>query len=304
MNGITTHGLPHTVNENDLIRFVTHCAHNLRLKHTTIKSYLAGIRNLYIKRGKGDILLDLNGVQLVRLQLVLRGIKKDQNHTPQRRLPITAPILRQLCALLHVGIFGSYCDLIMESALLLGWFGCMRSGEFTAKDNVFDASAHLAMQDVDRHYDRCLNKKYIQVRIKASKTDPFRKGSFIKLYETGYDLCPFRVLSKLLAVRSDMAALPADPLLYLPEGTLLTRQVFVRNLRTLLSVLGYADTTKFCGHSLRRGLASSASAANVPDHVIAAMGRWESDCYKLYIDLPNRAIASAQHSVANPDLLL
>ena len=304
MYGLSYNGIPSEVNEDTLIRFATHCASSLHLKYTTIKCYLAGIRNIYIKRGQGDILLDRYGCQRERLQLVLRGIKKDQQHTPHRRQPITVDILRQLTSFLHIGVFGAYRDLIMESALLMGWFGCLRSGEFTAANSEYDASIHIAIRDVREKFDSVIHKKYMEVQIKGSKTDPFRRGVAIKLFETGKKLCPFTVLSKLLSLRKAYCQNQNDPFFYLPECTVLTRTVFVNNLKVLLRLIGQDDWHTFSGHSLRRGLATSASAANVPDHLIASMGRWQSDCYKMYIDIPNISIASAQCTLADPQLTL
>ena len=94
-----------------------------------------------------------------------------------------------------------------------------------------------------------------------------------------------------------MLAKADDPLFYLPECTVLTRQAFVSRLKTLLSMLGYNDVN-FSGHSLRRGFATSASAANIQDHVIASLGRWSSDCYKTYIDLPKVSVASTHRTLA------
>ena len=218
---------------------------------------------------------------------------------PKRRFPITAPILQKLCVTLRSGVFGPYRDLLMEAALCLGWFGCLRCGEFTAQSSLYDPAIHLRMQDIVGHYDIATKKQLVSVNIKVSKTDPFRKGITVKLFETGHTLCPYTVLTKFVQIRRAMRASDVDPLFYLPECRILTRQVFVQNLRTLLTLIGQGDINHFSGHSLRRGMATSASAARVPDHVIAAMGRWSSDCYKTYIDTSNHAIASAQQSLAH-----
>ena len=247
-------------------------------------------------------MLDHRGCHRERLQHVLRGIKKCQHHTPQRRQPITAAILRKLVSLLRVGVFGAYRDLIMEAALVLGWFGCLRCGEFTAYTSEYDASVHIAIKDVQEKYDTVIRKRFIEVLLKASKTDPFHKGVLIKLFETGHLLCPYTVLSKLLTIRKSSCRNFNEPFFFLPDSSLLTRHVFVDNLRTLLGLIGENTGYMFAGHSLRRGLATSASVAKIPDHLISSMGRWNSDCYKSYIEVPNNAIASAQSTLADPML--
>ncbi|KLO04126.1 hypothetical protein SCHPADRAFT_788685, partial [Schizopora paradoxa] len=44
------------------------------------------------------------------------------------------------------------------------------------------------------------------------------------------------------------------------------------------------DPSPFAGHSFRRGAASAAAAAGFADHEIQLLGRWHSDCFKLYIE--------------------
>ncbi|KAI0820425.1 hypothetical protein BC628DRAFT_1276145, partial [Trametes gibbosa] len=52
---------------------------------------------------------------------------------------------------------------------------------------------------------------------------------------------------------------------------------------TRLTALGL-DSSKYSGHSFRRGAATSAAAVGYADHEIQLLGRWRSDAYKLYID--------------------
>lgn len=60
------------------------------------------------------------------------------------------------------------------------------------------------------------------------------------------------------------------------------------------------DSSNVSGHSMRKGFATSCSSAKVPDHVIQTIGRWSSDCYKLYIETPKSVIANAQTALADP----
>ncbi|XP_006824603.1 uncharacterized protein LOC102800610, partial [Saccoglossus kowalevskii] len=94
------------ISEDILIYFVTHCATNLHLKYTTIKVYLAGIRNYYILGGYPNPLLTLQGQSPLR-----RGILCLQGNETRPRLPITVDILQRLCNLLRQGVFGPYFGL-------------------------------------------------------------------------------------------------------------------------------------------------------------------------------------------------
>ena len=56
------------------------------------------------------------------------------------------------------------------------------------KDDEYDETVHLSYGDVK--VDITVNPSYLEVRIKASKTEPFRKGVTVYLSRTNSDLCP------------------------------------------------------------------------------------------------------------------
>lgn len=64
------------VSEDLLLYFVAHCQSVLKLKYSTIKLYLAGIRFYGINSYGVNPLCDKNGNNLVRLDNMLMGIKK------------------------------------------------------------------------------------------------------------------------------------------------------------------------------------------------------------------------------------
>ena len=66
--------------------------------------------------------------------------------------------------------------------------------------------------------------------------------------------------------------------------------------RKLLKLLGY-DDTQFHGHSFRKGGATSLAKAGVSDSVIQLVGRWASECYKLYIVTPMETLLEASRSM-------
>ena len=57
----------------------------------------------------------------------------------------------------------------------------------------------------------------------------------------------------------------------------------------------------FSGHSLRRGGATALFLAGVSEHWIAIHGRWRSNAYKLYIDIPitSRALPTLALAMAD-----
>ena len=70
----------------------------------------------------------------------------------------------------------------------------MRSG--VPSDSAYDESAHLCFKDVT--VDSIQNPQALRIRLKASKTDPFRVGVDIFVGKTGNELCPQHDSVKIL----------------------------------------------------------------------------------------------------------
>ena len=67
--------------------------------------------------------------------------------------------------------------------------GFLRSGEVVVPSQAgYDPAFHLSYGDV--MVDNTRAPTFLEVRIKASKTDPFRKGVSVFLGVTGRELCP------------------------------------------------------------------------------------------------------------------
>ncbi|VDI50863.1 Hypothetical predicted protein [Mytilus galloprovincialis] len=63
----------------------------------------------------------------------------------------------------------------------------------------------------------------------------------------------------------------------------LTYNGFLARLKQSLKSLGY-DSSKYSGHSFRRGGATFALECGVPSEIIQTQGDWKSDAYKNYLD--------------------
>ena len=168
--------------EHTLCRFISSLA-NENLCHNTIKSYLAGIRHLHIDGGFGDPRI----CDMAWLEQVLRGIKLSQAKGVQKqlvRLPITPDLLFELKSV-WVGKTAYWDGYMLWAAAALCFFGFLRSGEITIpSDTCFDEGAHLSFKDV------AVDSLLIRVRLKASKTDPFRKGVDVFVGITNHTLGP------------------------------------------------------------------------------------------------------------------
>ena len=132
----------------------------------------------------------------------------------------------------------------------------------------------------------------LRVRLKASKTDPFRKGCFIHIGRGNSPLCAVQSLIAYLNVQGKGAGL----LFLFQDGRPLSRAALTDWLRRILSAAGIPGT--FSSHSFCIGAATVAARNGVPDHLIQALGRWSSNAYQLYIRTPSESLARLSSQLA------
>ena len=127
-------GSPCPTDEWTLCLFATFLAGSVQ--HASIKVYLSAVRSLHIEEGFPDPL-----VNCLRLQRVIRGIKRTQGSSEAQRLPITNDILMIIFSSLDLSIPD---NCMFWVACNLAYFGFLRSAEFTS----FSPSVHLSVQDI------------------------------------------------------------------------------------------------------------------------------------------------------------
>ena len=287
------HLSPLPATEYTLLLFITSLAQS-NLAHTTIKAYLSAIRSLHIQSG----LYHIFSTHLTpRVEMVLLGIKKEQSkrQLPRTRLPITIQIMYKLRQLLQQNPH-DYDNLMMWAACCMAFFGFLRCSEFTAPgQQEYDPQVHLQYEDVA--VDCRNNPRMLMIRIKQSKTDPFRQGVTLWLGKTDCAVCPVTGILPYLAARGSRPG----PLFITSKGAYMTRQSFHSLLSALLSKAGLPQK-QFNTHSFRIGAATSAKAAHISDVHIQAMGRWRSNAYQIYIKTPPADMASFSKVIAQQGL--
>ena len=274
---------PLPASEQTLILFVAELAQDLA--HSTIRSYLSGVRNLHITNGLPD---PLPGS--LRLNLVLNGIRRVKVHPPKVKIPVTPLVLHRLSKV-FLSTQADVNKVMMWAACCVGFYGFLRTAEFTVPNGKFDPSCHLAIKDVaiDCHTSPSL----LQIRIKMSKTDQYKHGTFVYMAITHNELCP------VAAVLSYLVHHPSGegPLFQFRDGSPLTRARFVSEFRKALSSAG-VQADGYTGHSFQIGAATTAAAKGIPDNMIKALGRWTSEAYQIYIRLPREQLASVTAMLA------
>ena len=130
-----------------------------------------------------------------------------------------------------------------------------------------------------------LSPSWLRLRIKASKTNPFRKGIFLHIGRGEFPLCAIRSLLAYLTLRGNAPG----PLFLFRDRQPLTRALLTSWLRDILSSSGIKGN--FSSHSFRIGAATVAARNGIPDHQIQALGRWSSSAYLSYIRNPAESLS-------------
>ena len=119
----------------------------------------------------------------------------------------------------------------------------------------------------------------MRVRIKASKTDKYRKSAFILICKSGTSTCPHNAMCKYL---KHCTTHKGSPLFTFRNGNYLTRRDVSSMTKSLIGLAG-VNPANYSSHSYIIGAATTAAAASIPESLIQFNPRWRSTGYKTYI---------------------
>ena len=257
--------------EDQLILFVADLAQTKA--YSTIKVYLAAVRHLHIIHNFGN---PLEGK--LKLDLTLKGTRRDKPRAVNSRLPITPLILRRVKNVLDGE--ESYSSITLWAVMCTAFFGFMRSGEFTVKSkSEYNPAKRLSLSDVamDNHEAPTL----IKLTLRYSKTDQFGLGADIFLSRNDTPICPVQAMVKYLKARGS-----SEGVLFIDERkSPLTKQRLSQDLNCTL-MKAKIDPSHYKTHSFRIGAATTAAACGIPDSTIKMLGRWSSNAFQVYLQTP------------------
>ena len=271
--------------EGTLVYFASYLARTVR--HSTIKLYLAAVRNLHITEGFND---PLKGKLLLRK--VLRGILRYQGQQRIRRQPVTPQVLLAIRPVLQSWL--NPRDFSMVWAVFnLAFFAFLRCSEFTYPGvrkyrPLFDLTT-----DCIAFHPSLARPQVMSVQLKSSKTDVFRQGQSLTIASTSSPLCAVTAMKEYFL----LAKPERGPLFYFQSGRYLTRSTVSHLLRDSSRTAGLPYRS-LKGHNFRIGAASVAAEAGLPDWLIKVLGHWSSDCYQLYIRTPQSTLESVAPRMA------
>jgi integrase len=218
----------------------------------TLVRHLASISKAHEARG----LPNPTHAELVRA--TLRGIKRTRGYAQRE----AKPLLRDDLLLVLDGIGEKLKDIRDRALLLIGFAGALRRSELVA----------LEVADIERV------RRGIVLQLRRSKTDQDGRGHKIAVPYGRTRWCPVAALDTWLA-----ASGIAEGAIFRPvdrHGRIhharLSGEAVSLVVRERVAAAGL-DPTRYSGHSLRAGLATSAAQCGVPASRIKAQTRHASD---------------------------
>ena len=264
--------------EETILLFASYLSQNVR--PSTIKVYLAAVRNLHIQHGFPSPVE--HSILLPRL---LRGIKRVYTMDRRPRLPITPSLLLLFRRHLNTQWFD---HTTLWAAMLVAFFAFLRSAELLA----------LRVNDIQTIQPPNGSLPSYTITLQTSKTDPFRKGCTLRIAPSGHPvLCPARALQAILHRHSTPSN---NPLFTLTSGQPLRRQTLNLAIKHLASMAGI-QSASYSSHSFRISAATTAAHVGLPDSLIKTLGRWCSDAYQSYIHTSTATLEAVPQALVSSE---
>jgi hypothetical protein len=266
------HGLP--LQPRDLWDFCLEVGHTMdgvdtiSLAANTLRQYLFGVRAWLVFHGE-----TYPQEATERVNLIIRACARDEAVFPPAHLK-KAVHVRHLLFLSEALKNGTAKDKAIMDCALVAFWGMARLKELT----------YTTPMGMPRRADSVLcsdvivRSRFAKLTVRAAKTGG-TVSQTIKLVRNNSLLCPIKaILRRLANAPSENASL------FGYNGRFgrvnITRPMMASRIQQLLNDGGFVGLT---GHSFRIGGALLQHALGVPVEQTKKLGRWRSDCYKVYI---------------------
>ena len=264
------------------MRFIAALVEDGGVLPTTAASYFGQVQGWHAKEHGVKLAA---GIKLNRLPAMVKGLRRvvGEGGRAVRRGIAPQALRRAMDACLDPDILE---HAYMRASLSLALQGLLRGAEF-AVDGKFNPLKHMTRADLVSITDErlvvmmrpCKNMQHL-----SGKTVPLIIGAGGGYVDAVREI---QNLVRLLGPCSPDAA-AFTPLFQMPSGrageqfTALTTQRVREWTRTLMASIG-EQPAQFGTHSYRIGGATALFAAGADPTIIRTMGRWSSDCYRLYV---------------------
>ena len=261
--------------------YIDWLARTRKLKGATIKTYLAGVRQMHVVRG-----LEPPELRTGLVRLVLKGIENaDGISTREKglvgRLPMTKNAMLLFKQLIRNSLYTDQDKMLFWAVATLAFAGAFRIHEILSRtEATFDPSFTLLKEDVTTSQTE--GQVVIHIKLKCPKESRSAAPTIVDIFQNNSQLCPVKAFLKWTKL-----AKPVDrfPLFRLKNGTPFTGAKMNRIMTELLGPHTDKKIGFFATHSFRIGIASMLGQAGFEDQDIMASGRWSSRVFERYLKL-------------------
>ena len=268
--------------QEEVLIFVDWLVRDRKVKHGTVTSYLAGVRQAHVSRGMGVPVIRTDLVNLIlagKKNVERMGNLRRESRT---RLPVTLGVMKLLKATLREAEMNLQEKLLTWTVACIAFNGSFRIHELLAKEEKkFDPIFTLLEEDLGITAGE--GGGVILVNVKWPKEEKNGREFTVEVFETGGPNCPVKALKKWWA--RDPPRQKGLPAFRKEDGTALTGRALNLTLKKLLGEhLDYGQGT-VTTHSFRSGIPTLLGAAGFSDEDIMAVGRWSSRAFEQYVKL-------------------
>ena len=175
----------------------------------------------------------------------------------------------------------------------LCFFGFFRLGELLiAFASSEEESTQARLSWGDAAIESALIPTTIRVFLRVSKCDQMGCGTYVFVGRTNNLLCP---VTAVVAYMTKRGTIPGQ-FFSDRQGKPLCKVRYVTELKRALSAVG-VDQSQYACHSFRIGAATAAAMAGLEEATIRTLGRWNSNAFMLYIQMPGVQLAKLTNTI-------
>ena len=257
------------------MRFISETIQDRTVQVATARGYFGAVNRWHVRKtGIGFAA----GMDMQRLSEMVKGLKNLYDGPPRQLCRGIAPqTLRRGMDAVYPPVSAENCNI--RAMLATGLQGLMRGRELGCEGR-FDGARDIARGDIST-----LTKERFAFFMRPAKNMRHRRGKTVPLVIGGggecVDAC-FEVQRMLEMDPTPVGQEATTPMFRKADGAAFTTDD-IRNVVRQLCVAVGEDPLDFGAHSLRIGGATALFAAGADPLHIRTMGRWSSDCYRLYV---------------------
>ena len=257
-----------------VMRFVCDLVESRGIRPKTASAYFGAAQSWHLRLNGIKLAA---GIKLERLTQMLKGLRRLHGDASRKvRRGLRAKDLRVAMDMLLNPEVPEHAN--MRAALATAFQGLLRGAEFTS--DRFNPETDLARGDV-----AALSASRLVLMMRPSKNMNHLKGKTVPLVigaGGAYIDAVAEVRNMLNVDKSAAGAASTTPLFRGADGQALTGERMRLWIQAAMHRLGL-QPEQFGLHSLRIGGATALFAAGADPLIIRTMGRWSSDCYRLYV---------------------